>query len=92
MSPYTQRYPVGTTVRVASHEFLTEFKETWKFHHKLQPEQLEYADRVTTVKRVGMYHGGDQVYELTDIPGMWLEPCLSKASGIQFNVGRQPRS
>ena len=76
---YKEAFPAGTKVRVGNRAFLTEFKETWKYHNKLQPEQLEYADRVTVVKKVGFYHGGDPVYELSDVPGMWLEACLSKA-------------
>jgi hypothetical protein len=74
--PYKEAFPVGTRVRVADHAFLDEFKETWKFHHKLQPEQFSYADRTTVVQKVGFYHGGDPVYTLADIPGLWLEQCL----------------
>ena len=77
--PYKEAFPEGTQVRVADRAFLDEFKETWKYHHKLQPEQLDYADRATTVKKVGFYHGGDPLYELTDIPGLWLEQCLRLA-------------
>jgi hypothetical protein len=42
----------------------------------LQPEQLQFADRVTTVKGAAAYHGGDMVYVLKDVPGSWLEQCL----------------
>ncbi|HWZ99250.1 MAG TPA: hypothetical protein VN025_15945 [Candidatus Dormibacteraeota bacterium] len=49
---------------------------TWRYHHKLRPEQLEYADRVATVLDVGWYHGGDPVYKLENIPGLWLDQCL----------------
>ena len=49
---------------------------TWRYHHKLRPEQLEYADKVTTVADVGFYHGGDAVYTLEGIPGLWLDQCL----------------
>src|ERR1022692_5139222 len=77
-SPYKEAFPAGKIVRVGNRASLIEFKETWKYHHKLQPEQLDYADRVTTVRKVGFYHGGDPVYELSDVPGEWLEACLSK--------------
>jgi hypothetical protein len=77
--PYKEAFPEGTKVKVADSAFLTEFKETWKYHHKLQPEQLGYADKATTVKKVGFYRGGDPVYELTDVPGLWLEQCLRPA-------------
>jgi hypothetical protein len=76
---YKELFPVGTKVRVVDRVSLIKFKETWKYHHKLETEQLDYADRIATVKKVGFYHGGDVVYELTDIPGVWLEPCLSPA-------------
>lgn len=74
--PYKEAFPAGTTVRIADRNFLEEFKKTWKYHHKLEDEQLDYADRVAMVKKVGFYHGGDPVYELADIPGFWLEQCL----------------
>ena len=77
--PYKEAFPEGTKVKVADSASLGEFKETWKYHHKLQPGQLGYADQVTTVKKVGFYHGGDPVYELTDVPGLWLEQCLRPA-------------
>ena len=78
-NPYKELFPVGTKVRVGDRVFLTKFKETWKYHHKLEAEQLGYADRIAIVKTVGFYHGGDVIYELTGIPGIWLEPCLSLA-------------
>jgi hypothetical protein len=43
--PYRGAFPVGTEVRVADLSFLEAFKTTWKFHHKLQGEQLAYAGR-----------------------------------------------
>jgi hypothetical protein len=77
--PYKEAFPEGTRVRVADEVSLRQFQETWQYHHKLQPEQLGYADRLTHVKRVGFYHSGDAVYELVDVPGLWLEQCLRKA-------------
>jgi len=73
---YKEAFPAGTKVRIADRVSLTKFKETWKYHHKLQPEQVEYAGRITTVETVGFYHGGDAVYKLNGIPGLWLEQCL----------------
>jgi hypothetical protein len=49
---------------------------TWKYHHNLRPAQLAYAERKVRVKRIAAYHGGDMVYTLEDIPGLWLEQCL----------------
>ena len=76
MGIYKAAYPQGTKVRVADLGFLEEFKQTWKYHHKLRPEQLEYADRVLTVVSVGFYHGGDPLYSLEGSPGLWHEQCL----------------
>ena len=51
----------------------------WTFHHKLEPEQLAYAEAVAVVEKVGFYHGGDVLYNLKDIPGIWHEQCLRAA-------------
>jgi hypothetical protein len=75
-TPYKEAFPAGTEVLIADAAFLQNFMATWKYHHKLQPEQLAYANRQATVKVVTFYHGGDPVYTLEGIPGLWLEPCL----------------
>ncbi len=76
---YTAEYPVGSRVRIASREELATFMREWHYHNPLQPDQLQYAGRVTTVRRVGFYHGGDELYLLTDIPGTWHEENLASA-------------
>ncbi len=76
---YKEAFPVGTIVRIADRAFLDAFVREWKYHHKLQPEQLLYAGREAIVRGVGFYHGGDPVYSLENIPGQWLEPCLHSA-------------
>ena len=48
----------------------------WKYHHKLQPEQLAHADALAEVEKVGFYHGGDVLYNLKNVPGIWHEQCL----------------
>ena len=73
---YNEAFPTGTTVRVADRAFLENFIAMWKYHHKLQPDQLAYADRVASVRGAAMYHGGDFVYTLDGIPGLWLEHRL----------------
>lgn len=73
---YNERFSKGSKVRVADRATLEEFTGTWKYHHKLRPEQLDYADRVATVIGIGFYHGGDPVYELEGVPGLWLDQCL----------------
>jgi len=74
--PYKEAFPEGTEVHVADRAFLEEFKAAWKYHHRLQPEQLSYADRTARVERVMFYHGGDPIYKLEGVPGLWLEQCL----------------
>ena len=79
-TPYKAAYPKGTSVRIADRAFLEDFMANWKYHHKLQRGQLEYADRQTTVENVGYYHGGDPLYVLEGIPGFyWHEQCLRPA-------------
>lgn len=75
-SPYKEEFPKGSTVKIADCASLEEFLRTWKFHHKLQTEQLRYADKVAKVKSVGFYHGGDELYELKGVPGLWHEQCF----------------
>jgi hypothetical protein len=75
-TPYKEAFPIGTEVRIADRGFLDDFVVSWKYHHKLQPEQLAYANCVVKVKAVGFYHGGDPIYTLEGTPGLWLEQCL----------------
>jgi len=74
--PYKATFPVGTRVRIASRARLEQHRSEWKYHHKLQPEQLGYGDSTATVKDVSFYHGGDQLYVLEDLPGIWHEELL----------------
>ena len=73
---YTEAFPKGSKVKIASHPFLENFLNTWKLHNKLKPEQLDYAEQIAEVESVGFYHGGDQLYKLKNIPGIWHEQCL----------------
>jgi hypothetical protein len=81
---YKATFPQGSRVRIADRTFLDNFLVTWKYHHKLQPAQLEYADREAIVKGVAFYHGGDPLYSLSDIPGMWHEACLRPLPGQSY--------
>lgn len=74
--PYNIEFPVGSRVKTADRETLEEFLRSWKYHDKLQPEQLDYHDRVAKVAEVGFYHGGDELYRLEGIPGIWHEENL----------------
>jgi hypothetical protein len=70
----------GTSVRIADHATLQEFMANWKFHHKLEREQLAFADQTAKVQRISMYHGGDILYELENVPGLWHQHLLEAAS------------
>ena len=39
--------------------------------------QIVFAGRGTTVQEVSFYHGGDVLYTLDGIPGIWHEQCLA---------------
>ena len=76
MAPYKERYPKGTPVRIIDRPGLERFRVTWTYHHPLTEEQLAFADHSTVVANVSLYHGGDPLYELRDVPGIWHESCL----------------
>jgi hypothetical protein len=77
MPPYKSALAVGRRVRVQSRPMLERFKADWKYHHPLSDEQLGFADVDTDVVDVSYYHGGDPLYQLRGIPGLWHEPCLT---------------
>jgi hypothetical protein len=72
-------FEVGTEVRIADRAFLEKFMEEGQYHNELEPEQLEYAGAVAKVKRVEFFHGGDEIYTLEGMPGVWHEECLRPA-------------
>jgi hypothetical protein len=73
---YKAKFPKGSTVKIASRAELEYFLKTWKFHNKLRSDQLEYSDRLAQIEEVGFYHGGDVLYKLKGVPGIWHERCL----------------
>jgi len=78
---YREKYPKRSTVEIAKRDVLEDFIRTWKLHHRLEPQQLDYAERTGKIKSVGFYHGGDVLYEIEGVPGIWherlLEACTS---------------
>ena len=70
------QFPAGSRVRIADLTELARFQADWKYHHPLQPEQLEHAGQITTVRDVTYYQGGDPLYTLDKVPGTWHEACL----------------
>ena len=79
MPPYNEQFPVATRVQIASKEQLEEFRRNWRYHHPLTVEQLAFAGRPAIVEKVAFYHGGDVLYTLNGIPGMWHEQCLANS-------------
>lgn len=71
--PYNSEVAVGSLVKIADRETFEHFVKTWEYHNKLQPEQLDNHDRVARVEDAGVYHGGDELYRLEGIPGIWQE-------------------
>jgi hypothetical protein len=76
MPAYKESFPVGSKVCIVDLNQLQDFQRIWKFHHKLSHDQLDFAGRIAVVKKIGFYHGGDVLYELHDVPGIWHEQCL----------------
>src|SRR4029077_20745958 len=72
-------FDVGAEVRVADRGFLEKVLEAGQYHNELEPEQLAFAGAVARVKSVEFFHGGDEIYTLEGVPGVWHEECLSAA-------------
>ena len=81
--PYKAEFPAGSRVRISESVRLKEFLRDWKYHHPLQPAQLQFAGHLATVANTYFYHGGDVLYELANVPGMWHECCLSAAETVE---------
>jgi hypothetical protein len=75
-TPYSEAFPVGRRVRTAPRPELERFRDEWKHHNPLSVEQLNFAASEAIVREVGFYHGGDVLYVLDGIPGVWHEQCL----------------
>jgi hypothetical protein len=91
---YQADYPAGARVRIISMEELLAFKANpWRFlpasaqpayprHNPLTDEQLAFASQIAVVKSVYFYHGGDELYVLEDVPGVWHEQWLEAADSV----------
>jgi hypothetical protein len=77
------KYAVGTLVRIRPRAVLEAYlRPQWKNHHPLQTEQLEYAEHTAKVASYGMYHGGNVLYQLAGIPGIWHEVCIEAGDSL----------
>ena len=70
------KFEEGSQVKIVSRSALEVFQREWRLHNPLQDEQLAYADRVVRVTSSAMYHGGDILYVLEGVPGVWHQSCL----------------
>ena len=70
------KFRKGSRVKIANRAALEQFGQTWSLHNKLQPDQLEHAGKIVRVEGSFMYHGGDIIYQLESLPGLWHECCL----------------
>lgn len=77
-TPYEARFSVGESVRVKHRDALEQFARDWRYHNPLTAEQLSFADMIASVSEVGFYHGGDPLYKLDQLPGVWHEVCLAE--------------
>ncbi len=78
---YKAEYPAGTMVRIAPVETLLQFaRPQWMFHHPVEELLLSFSGKQAMVLKVGFYHGGDELYELDGIPGIWHEKCLENVT------------
>lgn len=80
MSSYKEAFPVGTMVAVRDRETLDSFAKSWKLHNPIALIQLSFAGSRAQVAKVGFYHGGDVLYELEGLPGVWHECCLERSA------------
>jgi hypothetical protein len=76
---YREEFPVGTRVRIKATEILEEFRRTWQLHHPISGEQVRLGGHLSVVAGVSFYHGGDELYKLTDAPAIWHEQLLDPA-------------
>jgi hypothetical protein len=77
---YNAEFPEGTLIRVVGRPQLEEFMRVWCFHHPLTEDQPVYAGMEGRVVDVGFYHGGDELYQVEGIQGIWHESCLERAA------------
>jgi hypothetical protein len=77
--PYNAEFAEGSRVRVVGRDVLERFMRDWRWHNPLQENQLQFAGSVAVVQAVSFYHGGDELYQLAGIPGVWHERCLVTA-------------
>ena len=86
MAQYKEDFPVGSIVRVKDRGFLESFKKDWAYHNPLKSKQLASAGKEGRVAEVGFYHGGDVLYTIDGMPGIWHERCLESPMKKEPNL------
>ena len=76
MPPFHPLFEKGSVVRIADADALEAFRRSWTYENPLEKEQLAHANAVAAVNRVRIYPGGDVLYLLEGVPGVWHEQCL----------------
>jgi hypothetical protein len=79
MPAYNETFPVDSRVRIRDVAELRQFQIEWKWNHPLEDDRLRFAGELTRVLGVGYFHGGDALYTLDGVPGVWHERCLEGA-------------
>jgi hypothetical protein len=90
MPEYQERFRKGSFVQIADHDSLGHFRATWKYHHPLSESQIKYANNFACVVDVGFYHGGDVLYWLDAVPGVWHGQCLKPVSDLPSTIDHRP--
>jgi hypothetical protein len=77
---YREQLPKGSKVRVKDSAALEAFMKEWRYHNPLHPGQLACAGKEGRVVGVSYDHGGDVLYSLEAMPGLWHEQCVEPAA------------
>ena len=79
MPAYKPAFEIGSRVKVVGGAALETFARKWRYHNPVTREQMACAGQHARVSQVGTHHGGDPLYVLDGIPGVWHEECLLAA-------------
>lgn len=66
-------------MRIKTRAVLESFKKEWRHHNLLADAQLACAGKEGKVIAVSFYHGGDVLYTIEAMPGLWHEQCVESA-------------
>jgi hypothetical protein len=75
---YNPQFQKGALVEIVDLQTLEQFRALWKFVARPTDEQLQHAGVRTIVTGVSFYHGGYVLYELKDVPGVWLSATIKR--------------